>query len=410
MTSIWELYGLQTNPFFTSPLLLKGGTLSIDNFIGRKDEVSRISRLIFSKGGSRILVTGDVGVGKTTFVNYARYRAFMKDFFTPIKEIAVQTNWNPNDFVLNTLASIYTTLKLFQNDSDYVSKETYSKLESLFELSPTVKKTTIQASILGIGGSLESGYGEVQERTALLLQEFFTKVIEEIKENTKKEVIIHYNNLELLKEKDLRNVFDNLRDFFQIPNIHFIFVGSLSVYGIINTMRRFSSTLSDSIILGLLNEDEINEIIEKRLDALKISGLNMIKPYDKSALKMLHKLYGGNIREILNSLSTAVMEGIKENPIILDGKIVGIILKKTVEKRYLEKLSDVPKKVLMYALRKMEFTNSEVSVSIGIKPQNVSKYINLLSNKGCIYLRRVEGQRHFYAVNPQLKWFLLEKS
>ena len=63
LTSIWEVYGLRDNPFSTSPLLVKGGSLPIDCFVGRKERIKRLSRIIASKGGSRILIYGDVGVG-----------------------------------------------------------------------------------------------------------------------------------------------------------------------------------------------------------------------------------------------------------------------------------------------------------------------------------------------------------
>src|SRR3989338_11246917 len=95
---VWELYGLKTNPFSTSPLLVQGGILPIDCFFGRDAELKRLSRVFSSGGGNRLLVCGDVGVGKTTLVNFARYHAFQKGQFTPFKEIAVRSNWNADSF------------------------------------------------------------------------------------------------------------------------------------------------------------------------------------------------------------------------------------------------------------------------------------------------------------------------
>ena len=102
--NIWELYGVKENPFATSPLLVKGGIIPLDSFVGRADEIKRLTKIIGSRGGSRTLVYGDVGVGKTTFVNVIRSHAYEKGFFTPFKEIAVQEDWSPMEFILNTLS------------------------------------------------------------------------------------------------------------------------------------------------------------------------------------------------------------------------------------------------------------------------------------------------------------------
>ena len=112
---LWELYGLKTNPFSTSPLLVKGGVIPVESFHGRIEELKRLKKIFRSSGGNRILVCGDVGVGKTSFVNVARFRALQEGHFTPFKEIAVRSNWNPNSFIMNTLYAIHSTLKL-RND------------------------------------------------------------------------------------------------------------------------------------------------------------------------------------------------------------------------------------------------------------------------------------------------------
>ena len=74
-SDIWELYGLKENPFSTNPLLVLGGVIPITCFLGREKELERITKQFRSKGGSRTLIIGDFGVGKTSFVNFARYKA-----------------------------------------------------------------------------------------------------------------------------------------------------------------------------------------------------------------------------------------------------------------------------------------------------------------------------------------------
>jgi len=94
---------------------------------------------------------------------------------------------------------------------------------------------------------------------------------------------------------------------------------------------------------------------------------------------------------------------------VFDGKMISSILRGVVEKRYFGKLNGIPKKILLEAAKEPEFTNSELSKSMGILPQNMSSYIEMLTDKGCIYLKRIEGQKHYHAINPQIKWSLLEE-
>ena len=114
LRDIWELYGVKENPFSTSPILVIGGSIPISSFVGRAEHIKRLSRIIASKGGSRTFVYGDIGIGKTSFVNVVRSSAHEKGFFTHFKEITTQDKWSADDFILNTLSAIYSTLKLLK--------------------------------------------------------------------------------------------------------------------------------------------------------------------------------------------------------------------------------------------------------------------------------------------------------
>ena len=157
-SSIWELYGIKTNPFFTDPLLIFSGIIDLKiGFVGREEEVKRLRNIIYNNVGTRILVSGDVGIGKTTFVNYFRAKAQQDKFFTVLKEIAVQPGWNSTDFILNTLSAIYHTLKVRTDlDSSLIKKELLRKLELLVDIVEN-KDRNYSLSINGIGGGIGGG-------------------------------------------------------------------------------------------------------------------------------------------------------------------------------------------------------------------------------------------------------------
>lgn len=403
---IWELYGLQSNPFSTSPILVKGGNIPLECFIGREDQMKQLGKILGSKGGSRNLVYGEVGVGKTSFVNVVRHYAIEKGFFTPIKEIAIQSDWTPDEFILNTLSGIFTTIRLMKVKP--VNKETYSKLESLLDIGFSDKNINLE--IFGIGG----GYGIDRKMTgnvtSFALSNFFAQLCQEIVEKTGHEIIIHYNNLELITEKDIKKLFENLRDFFQTEGIHFIFVGNLTVKSYFQSMPRFSSIMTDAPVnIETFTFDEINKIIEKRFETMRIEDLEYVFPFTDNCLKILFDLWGGNIRYILNSLSTAVHELTKEKPVIIDDNLLTETLQSVLEKRYFSRLTPRATDILMEIVNNEEMTNKVLSDTFNLPKSNISQYLKELEIAGCVYLRRKTGKDKFWSADPAIKWTLLQE-
>jgi len=405
--NIWELYGVNENPFSISPILVIGGIIPIESFVGRKEEIKRLSKIMGSKGGSRVFVYGDVGVGKTSFVNVIRHTAFISGFFTPFKEIAVQQDWTIDDFMMNTLSAIYSTLKILKEQP--ISDKTFSKLESLFEIGRT--STNIGVSVMGSGGSYGREQNPTEKLTTFNLEHFFQEIIQEINTKTKKDTIIHYNNLELLPEKKIRYIFDNLRDFFQTRGVHFIFVGNLTVHSIIQSIPRFSSNLTDTPFhIETLTFEETKEIIIKRFYALKISDkYNLIYPQTENCLRVLYDLMEGNIRNILNSLSTAVLYATNEKAIVLDRNKLAKVLKEVLENRYLHNLTPKPREVLNEIVKHQEITNKSLADKLNMPRSNISTNIKNLEQEGCVYLRRKNGKDKFWSAEPKIKWSLLEE-
>ncbi|MBS3138562.1 winged helix-turn-helix transcriptional regulator [Candidatus Woesearchaeota archaeon] len=394
LKDIWELYGLTENPFSTSPILVIGGAIPITSFVGRGEYIKRLSRIVASKGGSRTFVYGDIGIGKTSFVNVVRHSAFEKGFFTHFKEITTQDKWTPDEFILNTLSAIYSTLKLMKDKP--TSHNTYKKLESLFEIG----RISISGglSIAGFGGNYESEQKQTEVLSSVSLQNFFYELIDEINKSTKKEIIIHYNNLELVSEKNIRRLFENLRDFFQTKGVHFVFIGNLTAFSILQSVPRFASTLSDTPFhIETLSYNEVKEVIKLRFEGLRISkDFNLIYPYTEDCLQILYKLMEGNIRDILNSLSTAVFHATSESPVILDKNRLAKALKDILEKRYLNRLTPKEKEVLEEIAKHSEITNKSLSDKLKIPRSNMSSYIKDLEDAGCVFLRRKKGKDKFW--------------
>jgi len=404
---IWELYGVRSNPFSSAPILVKGGIIPLECFIGRNEQIKQLGQIFGSKGGSRTLVYGEVGVGKTSFVNVVRRYAIEKGYFTPFKEIAIQSNWNSDIFILNTLAAIFATLKVSKPGS--IGEETYSKLESITDVG--FSDTNLSLQIAGIGGSYGKDRKITSHITSFSLTEFFIQICREINERTRHDIIIHYNNIELLSEENIKELFENLRDFFQTEGVHFVFVGNLTVKAYFNSIPRFSSIMTDApIIIEVFTLEEMDELIKKRFEAMRIEDLEYVIPFTKDCLKILFDLWGGNIRHILNSFSAAVQEVTGEKPIILDENNLAKTLKFVLEKRfYSKKIAPRAKDVLMEIVEREEITNKNLSDLLDLPRSNISGYIKDLEEAGYVYLRRKTGKDKFWSADPILKWGLLKE-
>ncbi|MCL5106077.1 MAG: ArsR family transcriptional regulator [Candidatus Marsarchaeota archaeon] len=411
-SSIWEMYGLKANPFSSDPLLVSGGILSMDCFTGRKKESDRMSMHFRSLGGSRLLVVGDVGVGKTSFVNFVRKSAIDKGgYFSPIGEIKIESNWTAADFILNTLSTIYYTLELRQQQK-YVDKEILEELKKIARIISINKNIggNVGVGIFSFGGSYgrETILNTNFNSTALI--EFLKKTINEIQKSTKKDIILHYNNLENLKENKIKTLFNDLRDFLQIPNVQFVFVGNLVVSGIIRSIPRVSSIFSETIQLETLSYEEVLEILRKRMNDLSISSkLKIITPFDDSAIKELYKLYEGNLRSILTSLESAVIASFKNVPFILDKNDLATILNKELKSTYLKHINETPLKVIHNMVLYKEITNKSIAENLKMSPSNISNYLHTLEENGCVVVRRKNGKDKFWSVEPKLKWLLLKE-
>ncbi len=407
--NIWELYGVRENPFTTNPILVKGGTLPQECFVGREEQIKRLKRILGSRGGSRTLVYGDVGVGKTSFVNIVRAQAVDAGYFTPFKEITVHADWGPDQFILNTLEAFYATLRMV-GDSKPVSDETLRKLTVLIEFeSPNQQSAGL--TLGPVGASYGTGMAAAQVRPTLTLYRLFAELVEEIRQHTRKEIVIHCNNLENLPTEHLRGLFNQLRDFIQTPHVHFIFVGNQSVHASFQVMPRVSSILTDTPIqIGNLAIEEIRKVIQIRFEKLRIGpDITYVVPFTDGALDALYELFGGNMRYILNSFDAAIKEATGERPIRLDKALLASTLKKVAERRYLDKLPPRASHILLEAVKHDEITNRHLSRKTKVARSNVSKYVKDLCERGCMYLRRKDGKDKYWSVEPRIRWYLLRE-
>lgn len=229
--NLWERFGFTDNPYDTKALSLsKAAPLSVQEaYIPRAADATTdlITNFLRNPGGGRIVVEGDPGVGKTTFVNFHRQRwetGAKNKLISPAGEISVREDWTERDFLLSLLASLSGRLRLDLGEKAFGQDKLLAEITAIVGVrAEEGGGLSGNLSLFGFGGGLghtRSKSVKVGEVTNEHLREYLHGLIALSKKQGFAGVIFHLDNLELLGRRDigaLRTFFDAVRDVLQEP-------------------------------------------------------------------------------------------------------------------------------------------------------------------------------------------------
>ncbi|MEK9138229.1 MAG: hypothetical protein AAB393_13975 [Bacteroidota bacterium] len=414
--NIWSRYGFRGNPFDTAALSASAGALlPISKAIVGREMESNESKMLLgvlrSTGGGRAVVEGDIGVGKTTFVNYHRYlwEVEAKDkLLTPATEIAVSGNLTIASFVNNIVGALLGKIVLLQGEK-YVHSRPL--LHELFLLNRvfTHRSLDVQASLFGFGGGVgRSAQASVPEPTEVQLVSYLHDLVGEVKQLGFKGLFLHFDNLELatLRNPDeARQLFELLRDILQIPDVYSIFVAHRGFFHeIISPLERVRSVFSGfPIHVPPLSKEQLLEAIQCRYELLAVQPSRFIRPIDDTLLGYLYDLYDGKMRFILDAVTSVVANLPHVGAETLDVASAKTLLAELVIDRLRHELTGREWDVLKEAVKLGTFTNADIARSLKQQRQNISKYFNSLLDKRFIYPHHRDGRQIYYCASEDVR-------
>jgi len=415
----WLRYGFIDNPFDTKALSQTSNLPINKAYVKRKNynEIGGILDFFFQiPGGGRIIIEGDSGVGKTTFLNY--HKNFWRNtkekerLFSPETEISVNTDWNIENFIFNSLGSLVGQIRLDIGEKKFNKKKFLKEIQSitgvLFQTNPSFSTNIGLPTLFSVGGSVSKSTSvTIGKNIEGQLQQYLNKTIDFILNLGYRGVILHFNNLELLQNQSLTELiklFEGIRDILQTRNIYFVFIGGKGLYHkIIMPIDRVRSIFYDeSIVVPALEVENVVEIINKRYKIFS-SGSEFVKPVDDDVVEYLYDSFSGRIRDIMNTITnlmSRIPEGIVDTLYINDVKPKLLSIEEQKLKR--QDFSDLDIEILKVMLEFGTFTNSVLVSKLSVSKQYVNKYISKFVNRELIVFHEKKGRSTIYAIHPRL--------
>ncbi|RYD82586.1 MAG: hypothetical protein EOP84_09180 [Verrucomicrobiaceae bacterium] len=313
MSDIYREWGFTENPFQTTALLPneRGNRL----LIGRDAEMEKL-RKVLRHGPKLVTLEGANGVGKTSLVNIAAYRAFMEHISKgegPLlipcgKMFQLKPDQDSDMFVDSVLLEIAQTLI----DQAKVIKNSGRSLPSTKALDRWINSPQLNSWQGSIGAATVSfGAGKTSETNT---SEGFSR------SGLRKEVLGWLNtvfpaeagggglvctidNLELLQtSKNVRQSLEQLRDqILLVPGIRWVLCGALGIVQSVASSPRLEGFLHKPIEVAGIDHSHAPQILESRIEAYS-AGTDVYMPITPKDFAHLYDVLNRNTRNTMNRL------------------------------------------------------------------------------------------------------------
>ncbi len=318
--TIWESLGFRDNPYSAEPLEPTEEDFGL--FVGREAESRLFATTISNKAGCISVVEGDVGVGKTSFVNAMEYAAYQRkvDFIPRVlpsfRKIQFFDGITVNEFLLSVLSNgIFSLIQLFGAErvtSEAFFREMYTWLNQLIY---TSKGIQAGITVLGTGGSFGRTTGESPVSTTQVPTMALIVKLEEFVERVRDRFeldgcMIPVNNMDIVDEDRLISFLNQIRDGILDRNyIWWVLIGSKGSFSLFERKaRRISEKITGTgVALNPLSSDELLEAVRVRMQALRMRA-DVQAPIPEEVIRLLYEVSKGEIRFIFKRATDLIIE------------------------------------------------------------------------------------------------------
>lgn len=321
MQNLWQPFGLRSTPFFDQPLEpSRQGAYPITLYVERGGE-SRLLNRIASSDNSASVVESLPGGGKTTLINYVKFTAAENGYVVSPSHVRVTSKFTYRDFALETLTNI---LRPLVNANDQALRSKAVQNTAIKEAMDLVNQMSqggggwsvdVQGGYAGATGGLALSRGAPPRDPPPIenarLFSLTRAVAAAVRDDLGfKGTVIHVNNLELAAIGDAEwpsILFNDIRDFLQIPGVHFVIGASRGfVASHLSVHPRVSSILQHPVDLPPLSAPQVQGLLEKRYQNLSIPKTGLVEPVERTTVERMHSTFNGDLRAMFSALEDAM--------------------------------------------------------------------------------------------------------
>jgi len=305
----WEAVGFKDNPFNTDPIIQS----TIELYTGQEHLV-KVCQNILLERNIVMVIEGARGVGTTSFGNFLRFSSQMKkDYFTPSNEIRVGAGWSIETLLGVIVANIVREIELSQI-KDLIQDKRFQNAKALsMRIAETYRSFGLDALGFGLNYGKTAGttsqpiivpsavLGHHLEDLASLIQSVGYKY----------GLLLQLNNLdigEIHEEKQLKYLFNELRDYVQTNNVSWLLVGDIGLRKFIaQNVDRLDDIISYEAEIQPLNRTDYVCLIDKRVQFYKNNPKAEL-PIDQDVFIYLFDLTKGRLRYVFGLMKRLLNE------------------------------------------------------------------------------------------------------
>lgn len=398
LEDLWSSLGFSGNPYQSTPLRPTDEDFQL--FIGRERTGVEFRTLVEGSDGCVTVISGDVGVGKTSFFNIQQYLLFTgKGGFGPklapaLELTTLEADSTPTSLARRITHNIVGSLEQFCEQQKLKCPSQIRKLKKWISSQKAASGFDVGLSVLGTGGNFSMSFDlpPVDDATLENWKDILRLLAGEVRDTLKFDgVFAVLDNAENVDNDHLTSLLMSFRDtLFIVPGVWWVIIGQSGLYSLIDASdKRISQRIQGTgLEIEPLTADELHEIIERRVQRFR-SRSDAVSPISKNIHRRLYEASRGEIRFVLkmsDALIRKVITDVRTTALeivgssfseIFHAKFLDLLAKRLVEGQITDERAKRSLKDLTYiAMRDLRLRKKEVAVlhAIGEGEARASDY------------------------------------
>ncbi|HEX5754271.1 MAG TPA: hypothetical protein VFZ09_49265 [Archangium sp.] len=421
MQSLWNILGFRENPYFATPLTISRE--GVDLFVGRGAEIRRLLGKWDSSTGATTVIGGNIGTGKTSFLNVCQYLCLMgkREFdlaFDPplimpcVKTVQLEEKIEEHNllgrFIRSAINSVRWSCSLLGEPVPPVVTETADWMDSLNQSESTSKGGG--GTVLGVGGSATFSVSVAKRKLEDFSPDSLVDRLAALADSARlirnyRGIVMAIDNIEMVDSDEVIKLLNKYRDtLFAMRSVWWVLIGQRGLYDLIDAeaprvTQRIKGT--ETTLEGL-SWDDFNLATQARLNFYRLRD-DAVAPIGEELLRVLFDASSGEIRYVFKVADEIITDAIADDPklrTIPPSQAERILQNSTKQQLGRLKLSDREKRVLRLICEKGSARPKDYKdYSIQNAPNFIQGYLQPLQEKGLL-ARSTQGNAATYAPRP----------